>query len=222
MPQKVKNIQIPDYTPTEEWLNAFTHLIGALFGVIALVLNLVATYNRSASHLVTGLFYALTIILVYSISAIYHFLPISDTKRLWRIIDHCMIYLLIIGTYTPIVLVGVRALSPFWGWLIFGIEVGLGLIAIVLNILDLKKYSAISMVCYIVMGWAIALNLPLGIRALTPIGFLYVLAGGIVYTIGAILYGIGKKRRYFHTVFHIFTVVASIMQYLGVYLYILK
>ena len=78
------------------------------------------------------------------------------------------------------------------------------------------------MVCYIVMGWAIALNLPLGIRALTPIGFLYVLAGGIVYTIGAILYGIGKKRRYFHTIFHIFTVVASIMQYLGVYLYILK
>ena len=78
------------------------------------------------------------------------------------------------------------------------------------------------MVCYIFMGWAIVVNLPLGVEALTLTGFGFVLAGGIVYTIGAILYGVGKKRRYFHTIFHIFAVAAAILQYLGVYLYILK
>ena len=222
MPQKIQNIQIPNYTPTEEKWNALTHLLGALFGVVALILNLTATVHTDAWRIITGIFYALTIVVMYSISAIYHILPVTDTKRLWRVIDHCTIYLLIIGTYTPIVLVGVRPLSAFWGWLIFALEVAFGCIATLLNIIDLKKYSAISMVCYIFMGWMIVLNLPLGMEALTPIGFAFVLAGGIAYTIGAILYGIGKKWRYFHSVFHIFTVVAAILQYLGVYLYILK
>ena len=222
MPQKIKNITIPDYTKSEEWWNALTHFLGALFGVVALILNLMITYKKEFAPIFTGVFYAFTIILMYTISGIYHILPVSDTKRLWRIIDHSTIYLLIIGTYTPIVLVGVRALSPFWGWLIFGIEVGVGLFAIFLNVLDLKKFSTISMGCYILMGWAIVINLRLGIEALTPTGFAFVLGGGIVYTIGAILYGIGKKRRYFHTIFHIFSVVATVLQYLGVYLYILK
>ncbi len=222
MPQKVKNIQIPDYTPREEKMNALTHFLGALFGIVTLILNLVATAGTDAYRVLTGVFYALMIVVMFSISTIYHILPVTDTKRLWRIIDHCTIYLLIIGTYTPIVLVGVRALSVFWGWFIFALEVGIGLFAIVLNILDLKKFSGLSMVCYIFMGWAIVVNLPLGVEALTLTGFGFVLAGGIVYTIGAILYGVGKKRRYFHTIFHIFAVAAAILQYLGVYLYILK
>lgn len=221
MPQKVKNIQIPDYTAHEEKMNALTHFLGALFGIVALVLNIVATAHTDAYRIVTGVFYALMIVVMFSISTIYHILPVSDIKRLWRIIDHCTVYLLIIGTYTPIVLVGVRALSVFWGWFIFALEVGIGLFAIVLNILDLKKFSGLSMVCYIFMGWAIVVNLSLGVEALTPAGFGFVLAGGIVYTIGAILYGVGKKRRYFHTIFHIFAVAAAILQYLGVYLYIL-
>ena len=222
MPQKIKNITIPDYTKNEELWNALTHFLGALFGVIALVMNLLATHQKDTVTLLTGVFYALAIIVMYTVSGVYHILPICDTKRLWRIIDHCTIYLLIIGTYTPIVLVGVRALSPFWGWLIFGLEVGIGLSAILLNILDLKRYSTISMCCYILMGWAIVLNLRLGIEALTPTGFALVLAGGIVYTIGAILYGVGKKRRYFHTIFHVFSVIATVLQYLGVFLYVLK
>ena len=222
MPQKIKNITIPDYTKNEELWNALTHFLGALFGVIALVMNLLATHQKDTVTLLTGVFYALAIIVMYTVSGVYHILPICDTKRLWRIIDHCTIYLLIIGTYTPIVLVGVRALSPFWGWLIFGLEVGIGLFAILLNILDLKRYSAISMCCYILMGWAIAIHLRLGIEALTLRGFALVLAGGIVYTIGAILYGVGKKRRYFHTIFHVFSVIATVLQYLGVFLYVLK
>ena len=221
MSPKIQAVVLPDYTKKEELLNSLSHAVGACFGVMALVLNLCATFGADSIRIITGVLYALTIITTYTVSAIYHGLPIGDQKRLWRVIDHCAIYLLIVGTYTPIVLVGMRALSPFWGWLIFALECGIAAFAILLNILDLKKYSAISMVCYIFLGWCIALNLPLGIEALTPTGFGFVLAGGIVYTIGAVLYGVGKHWRYIHTLFHVFTVAAAVLQYIGVYRYIL-
>ena len=221
MSPRIQAVALPDYTKREELLNSLTHALGALFGVVALILNLVATLGTTPTRVLTGIFYALTIITTYTVSAIYHGLPAGDTKRLWRVIDHCAVYLLIVGTYTPIVLVGVHALSPFWGWLIFAIECGIAAFAIVLNILDLKKYSAISMVCYIFLGWCIVINLPLGIEALTPAGFGFVLAGGIVYTIGAVLYGVGKHWRYIHTVFHVFTVAAAVLQYIGVYRFII-
>ena len=221
MSPKIQAVALPDYTKREEIFNSLTHALGALFGVVTLVINLVATVGTSPARVLTGIFYALTMITTYTVSAIYHGLPSGDTKRLWRVIDHCAVYLLIVGTYTPIVLVGVCELSPFWGWLIFAIECGIAAFAILLNILDLKKYSAISMVCYIFLGWCIVINLPLGIEALTPMGFGFVLAGGIVYTIGAVLYGVGKRWRYIHTVFHVFTVAAAILQYIGVYRYIL-
>ena len=221
MSPRIQAVTLPDYTKREELYNALTHALGAAFGVVALVLNLLATSGAEPMRIVTGILYALTIITTYTVSAIYHGLPQGDTKRLWRVIDHCAVYLLIVGTYTPIVLVGVRALSPFWGWLIFALECGIAALAMVLNVLDLKRYSAISMVCYIFLGWCIALNLPLGIAALTPSGFAFVLAGGIVYTVGAILYGCGKRWRYVHTVFHVFTVTAAVLQYIGVYRYIL-
>ncbi len=222
MSKRVQNIILPDYTKNEERLNAFTHLLGALFGVVALILNISVTYNTDSYRMITGIFYGLMIIVMYAVSTIYHALPTGDTKRLWRIIDHCTVYLLIIGTYTPIVLVGVRSISAFWGWFIFALELGIGAFAIVLNILDLKRYTGISMVCYIAMGWCILVNLPIGIEALTMRGFYFVLAGGVVYTVGAILYGVGKKYRYFHAIFHIFTVAAAILQYVGVYECILK
>lgn len=221
MSPKIRSVAIPDYTEREELLNSLTHALGAIFGVVALVLNLLATRAADPMRTVTGVLYAFTIITTYTVSAVYHGLPANDHKRLWRVIDHCAVYLLIVGTYTPIVLVGVRALSPFWGWLIFALEYGIAALAIFLNVLDLKKYSALSMVCYIFLGWCIVLNLPLAIQALSPAGFAFVLSGGIVYTIGAVLYGLGKHHRYIHTLFHVFTVAAAVLQYIGVYRYIL-
>ena len=221
MSPRIKAVALPDYTRREELFNSLTHALGASFGVIALVLNLLATFGTDPMRIVTSVIYALTIITTYTVSAVYHGMPVGDRKRLWRVIDHCAVYLLIVGTYTPIVLVGVRALSPLWGWLIFGIECAVAAFAVVLNLLDLKKYSVISMICYIFLGWCIVLNLPLGIEALTPRGFGFVLAGGIVYTVGAVLYGVGKRHRYIHTAFHLFTVAAAVLQYIAVYRFIL-
>ena len=138
-----------------------------------------------------------------------------------QVMDHCTIYFLIGGTYTPILLSSIRKVSAPWAWTIFGIVWGFAALATVFTAIDLKKYSKLSMACYIGMGWCIVIAAKITIEALSLPAFLWILAGGIAYTIGAVLYGLGRKRRYIHSVFHIFVLLGSIIQYLGIILYIL-
>ena len=137
-------------------------------------------------------------------------------------LDHCTIYALIAGTYTPILLVGIRPLYPVLAWVCFGIEWGLLALATTLTAIDLKKYTVLSMVCYIGMGWMIILALPQTVDAMTRAGFYWLLSGGIAYTVGAILYGIGSKHRYFHSVFHLFVLLGSILQAVAILGYVLR
>ena len=138
-----------------------------------------------------------------------------------QVIDHCTIYLLIAGTYTPILLVSIRPVYPALAWTIFGLEWGLGAAAAALTAIDLKKYSRVSMACYIAMGWLIVLAIGPTVRTVGRAGFLWLLAGGIAYTVGAVLYGIGKKRRYFHSVFHIFVLLGSVLQAVCILFFVL-
>ena len=138
-----------------------------------------------------------------------------------QIIDHCTIYFLICGTYTPILLSAFVPVYPALGWGLLAAEWALAFLAATLTAIDLKKYNVFSMICYITMGWGIIFFLPQAIAVLTKPGFLLLLAGGIVYTLGAILYGIGSKTRWFHSVFHIFVVLGSVLQFLAIFLYAL-
>ena len=138
-----------------------------------------------------------------------------------QIHDHCTIYFLIGGTYTPIVLGPIRELSPCWGWTIFGIVWGCAALGAVFTAIDLKKYAVLSMICYLGMGWCIVIAAKITIEALSLPALLWILAGGIAYTIGAVLYGIGSKHRYIHSVFHIFVLLGSIAQYFGIIFYVL-
>ena len=138
-----------------------------------------------------------------------------------QVIDHCDIYFLIAGTYTPILLAGVRPYHPTVCWVVFGVEWGLALLAATLNAIDLKKYEKFSMFCYLGMGWAIVLAYRATLDALTWRGFLWLLLGGVAYTIGAVLYGMGRKRRYMHSVFHIFVDIGAVLQFLGIYFYVI-
>ena len=132
-----------------------------------------------------------------------------------------MLYILIAGTYTPITLCSIREINPSIGWGLFIIEWLLAIVAIVFNAIDIKKYSKLAMICNIVMGWGVIVVTPVVIKALTWNGFMYILVGGILYTIGAILYVIGKKKTYMHCVFHIFVLFGSIVQLLGIIFYVL-
>ena len=214
--------QLPDYTRGEEICNTVTHAIGAVFAVAAIPLLVVmAALHRNPWAIVSGAIYGTTLLIMFTVSSVYHGLPVGNAKRVMRIIDHCDIYFLIAGTYTPILLVGIRPLNPALAWSIFGVEWALTAIAVTLNAIDLKRFEKVSMVCYIGMGWCVIAVLKLTIDAMTMPGFLLLLAGGIAYTIGAVLYGIGKKVRYMHSVFHVLVLAGSVLQFLAILLYVM-
>lgn len=214
--------QLPDYTRGEEICNTVTHAIGAVFAVAAIPLLVVmAAMHRNPWAIVSGAIYGTTLLIMFTVSSVYHGLPVGNAKRVMRIIDHCDIYFLIAGTYTPILLVGIRPLNPALAWSIFGVEWALTAIAVTLNAIDLKRFEKVSMVCYIGMGWCVIAVLKLTIDAMTMPGFLLLLAGGIAYTIGAVLYGIGKKVRYMHSVFHVLVLAGSVLQFLAILLYVM-
>jgi hemolysin III len=158
---------------------------------------------------------------MFAISSVYHGLPKGMPKQVMRVVDHCNIFLTIAGTYTPIMLIGVLPLNPTMAWSIFAVEWVCALIGIVLNAIDLKKYARFSMCCYLAMGWCVVISLRDTITGLTWPGFAYILAGGIAYTIGAVLYGVGKRKPYRHFVFHIFVVIAAVVQFIGIWKYLL-
>ena len=151
-------------------------------------------------------------------STLYHSFKVNNAKRVFRIIDHCSIFLLIAGTYTPYALV---ALPKVTGWVIFGVNWTCAIIGIVLNAIDLKKFKKISMILYLVMGWMVIFTFK-DLMASVDIGCIYLsLAAGILYTIGAIFYGVGKKLKYMHSIFHLFVLAASILFFFAIFLYII-
>lgn len=208
-----------NYTLGEEILNSASHFIGALFGSAALALCIVGSIMQNDTKMLIGsIVYGASLILLYSVSFIYHFLPKCRAKQIMRIVDHCTIYLLIAGTYTPVIL-SIMNINPLGGWLLLAFVWGVSTVAIVFTAIDFVRYNVFSMICYIAIGWCIVADLKDALQALTFSGFMLMLAGGISYTIGAILYGIGSKIKYFHSVFHIFVVIGSILQFLSIILY---
>ncbi len=214
--------KLPDYTRGEEIMNMVTHIVGGGIGVIVLILGVVlAARRRDAWSVVSVCIYGLTMIWLYTMSSVYHGLRPGRAKKVLQVLDHCTIYALIAGTYTPILLAGIRPQHPILAWVFFGLEWGLLALATTLTAIDLEKYDVLSMICYIAMGWLIILAVPQTIEALTQAGFYWLLAGGIAYTVGAVLYGIGSKRRWFHSVFHLFVVLGSILQAAAILGYLL-
>lgn len=212
---------LPNYTKGEEAANMITHIVGAVFGIVALVICVVLSVrNHDAFYVVGSAIYGASLIVLYTMSSVYHGLKPNMGKRVMQVIDHCTIYFLIGGTYTPIVLGPLRELSPGWGWTIFGVVWGLAIFSAVLTAIDLKKFAIFSMAGYIGIGWCIIIAIKPTIQAITINGFYWVLAGGLAYTVGAILYGLGKKHRYMHSVFHVFVLAGTALQFVAILKYV--
>lgn len=214
-----EKIEIPKYSLGEEIFSAISHGIGGLLSIAGLVLCVVfSAIHHDVYAVVSSVIYGTTSIILFTMSTLYHSFKINNAKRIFRIIDHCSIFLLIAGTYTPYALV---ALPKTVGWVIFGVNWTCAVIGIVLNAIDLKKYKKISMILYLVMGWMIVFTFGDLVKAV-DIGCIYLsLAAGILYTIGAIFYGIGKKHKYMHSIFHLFVLAASILFFFAIFLYII-
>ena len=210
---------LPDYTNGEEIMNMVTHIVGGAMGICVFVFCLLQA--NTITGIVSSCIYAGSMLLVYCMSSIYHGLRPGMAKKVLQVLDHCAIYFLIAGTYTPILLCAFVPVYPLIGWGLFAAQWGLLALAVTLTAIDLERYNTFSMICYIFMGWGIIFFTPQAIHVLGSAGFQLVLAGGITYTVGAILYGIGNKVRWMHSVFHIFVVAGSFLQFMAIYLYVL-
>ncbi len=222
MRTKLSERVLPFYTKGEEIFNMVSHIVGGALGIAALVLCVVfAALHNDVYGVVGSAIYGATMIILYTMSSIYHGLkPHLTAKKVFQVIDHCSIFLLIAGTYTPIALTALREHTAWLGWTIFGVIWAFAALGISLNAIDIKKYKVFSMICYLAMGWCIVFAAKATYEAIALPGILLLLAGGIAYTIGAVLYGIGKKHKYMHSVFHLFVVAGSVLQFLCILLYV--
>lgn len=219
---KLRDRTLPSYSRAEEIMNMVTHIVGGGLGIIVLILCVSRSIlNQNLYGVVGSVIYGVTMVTLYTMSSIYHGMKPCTGKKVMQVLDHCTIYFLIAGTYSVIALSALRPVNPWLGWGIFTFQWTLTALAVTLTAIDLHKYSVFSMVCYIFMGWCILFFLPQAIEALTLTGFYWMLAGGIAYTIGAVLYGIGSKKPWMHSVFHIFVVLGSLLQFISIFLYCL-
>ena len=220
---KLEERVLPTYTKGEEIFNMVSHIVGVAVAITTIVLCVVtAAIHHNGYGIVSGAIFGVSMLLLYVMSSIYHGLhPNLKSKKVFQILDHCSVFLLIAGSYTPFTLVTLREYDPVLGWSIFGIIWGVTIIGIILNSIDLKRYKVFSMICYLLMGWCIIFKIGVIRQMLGNAGFTLLLLGGIIYTIGAILYGVGKKHKYMHSIFHLCVLAATILHMLCVILYVM-
>ena len=218
---KLKDRQLPSYTKGEEIMNLVTHITGGGLAIIGSVFCILAACRLGGwQNIVAAAVYCTAMIGVYTMSSIYHGLHAGTAKKVMQVIDHCAIYFLIAGTYTPIMVTGFLPHFPAIGWGLLLMQWMLTALAVTLTAIDLKKYKTFSMICYIFMGWGIIFFLPQTMAVMTKPGFYLLLAGGIAYTIGAVLFGLGKKLPWMHAIFHIFVILGSVFQYFSILFYL--
>ncbi len=208
-----KKFNLPFYTVTEEVMNAVTHGLGVVFSVVAYVL-LLQKYVHNSADVFCITVYCASLFILYTVSTVYHALKVGKTKALFRKFDHCSIFVLIAGTYTPLCVMYIN--GPFSNIVLVGVWAA-AIVGIVLNAIDVNKFSKISLACYIIMGWSVVFIAKPAVQSLTQSQLVYLLVGGIFYTVGAVLYVVGKKIRYIHSIWHIFVLVGSIFHFMILY-----
>ena len=220
---KLKDRILPIYSKGEEIFNMTSHIVGGVLGIVATVLCIVfAAINGNVYGVVSGSIYGFTMIVLYTMSSIYHGLNKERySKRVFQVLDHCSIFLLIAGSYTPFALCTFREYNMALGWTIFGIIWLMAIIGITLNSIDIKSFKKFSMICYLGMGWCVVFTINLLPKLLGNVGFILLLLGGISYSVGAVLYGVGKKRKWMHSVFHLFILLGSILQFFCILFYVM-
>ena len=220
---KLDDRVLPNYTRGEEIFNMVTHIVGGAFGIAVLVLCIVCIiFCHDGYGLFSGIVYGISMILLYTMSAIYHGLsPKLKAKKVFQIMDHCSIFVLIAGTYTPVLLCSIREVDAKWAWILFAVIWIMTVIGITINAIDIKKYQTFSMICYLVMGWCIVFKFNLLPEAVGFNGVLLLVLGGVAYTVGTIFYALGDKIRYMHSIWHLWILLGSVLHFLCIILYVI-
>ncbi len=205
------------YPPAEERINILSHAIGIIYGVTALVLLVLrALQYGDIWHIVSFSVFGISIVILFSASTIYHSTRNPQRRNYLRVVDHSAIYVSIAGTYTPFTLV---TLSGWVGWLLFGLTWGMAAIGITLKLFFTGRYSLLSTLMYVLMGWLIVFAIKPLINHLATAGLYWLVAGGLAYTLGAVLYSI-KKIPFNHAIFHCLVLVGNFCHFMAIYYYV--
>lgn len=213
----IKNVTLPVYSKTEEIINTVSHGLGVPLGIISLVLCLLK--SMTANAVVGSILFSVSMIILYSSSTVYHALKRGNAKKVMRLIDHSVIFLLISGTSISITVICVYPHLPLLATIMTALSLILSTIGIILTFIDHEKYKKVQMALYMVVGWiSLVLIYPIAKYCPQPGKILgLILAGGIIYTVGTIFYAFGKKKKYFHSIFHIFVLAGSILHFFAIY-----
>ena len=212
------NAETKFYSPLEERINILSHAIGLLLSIIAVVLLVTrASSYGNAWHIVSAAIFGASLITLYAASTVYHSATRAELRARLRIIDHATIYILIAGTYTPFTLI---TLNGTVGWVIFAFSWGMAISGIILKLFFTGRFNLVSTLMYVFMGWIIIFAVKPLIASLPTAGLYWLVAGGLSYTIGAIIYSI-KKVPLNHAIFHLFVLGGSICHFVAVYFFVL-
>ncbi|HHU59594.1 TPA: hemolysin III family protein [bacterium] len=212
-------IELKKYSLGEELINSISHGVGAVWGIVATIMGILKAVQLENTLMIISMsIFGFSLINLYIMSTIYHALAINKGKRVFRVLDHCGIFLLIAGTYTPYALL---VLPRVPGLIILGIVWICAIVGITFNSINLKKFKVFSLVSYLLTGWVIIFAINHLIANLDLNGLILLVAGGLAYSFGAIIYGIGSKKKYFHSIWHFFVLLGSILHYLSIYFYVL-
>ena len=213
----MSKISIPKYSLAEELINSISHGVGALLAIPALILMIIKA--NTAKEIVLCTIFGTSMILLYTMSCIYHALSKNiGGKKVLRVLDHCNVYLLVWGTYIPVTLLAVRGTL---GWVLFGIVSVISIVGITFSAINVDKFSILEVVCHLVNGWSIVIGIKSIIANVGTKGLLFMIIGGVLYSIGSILYGVGSKVKYMHSIFHFFCLFGTLFHFLAIYLYVI-
>lgn len=214
-----KKITIPKYSLSEEIINSITHGLGAVLSIWGLVMLIIKASREGALAVTAVTIFGACSIILYSISCIYHALSKElKGKKVLRVIDHCNVFLLVYGTIIPVALLGI---GGFRGWILFAIASTVTAFGITASSIALEKTQVFEVVCHLLNGWSVILYSEILLNNIGIMGIKLMIYGGIAYTLGAILYGLGSKNRYMHSIFHVFCLFGTMFHYFAIYLYIL-
>jgi hemolysin III len=206
------------YSPREEMTNIISHAVGLVLSIVALLLMLIrASESGNTLHIVSAAIFGASLIALYAASTLYHSAKEPKVRSRLRINDHATIYILIAGTYTPFTLI---TLNGWVGWTIFGVSWGMAIAGVVLKLFFTGKYNVLSTLMYVFMGWIIIFAVKPLINSLSSEGLYWLVAGGVAYTTGAVIYSI-KKIKCNHAIFHLFVLLGSFCHFISVYFYVL-
>ena len=218
---RLDSIKLVDYSRKEDWVNSITHIIGAVFALLVTVLCIARGIELNRfNYVILSLVYGLTMLAVFVCSSVYHALNPGNAKKVMRVVDQALINFMIVGTITPYMVLAVAPLKPIMAYTLLIACWIAAITAVVITFTLFNKTKVIQMVLYMVIGWSSFMTVFVLWKHFSKDAIFLMVTGGIAYTIGAILYGIGRKKKYIHAVFHIFIIIGAFLHFLGLYMYV--